>query len=217
MPVPAEFSTTTETSRLHSINPDILKSRRQEVVLEYATLATNNTNLKGNVLKIKFTKLKKKVEVIGWLWVGLLNGHPLRCFLLVVSFNVSFSDMEFLEVLTEGLNRVLLVRGGGREVITIYSWRRSPIPPPPRRPPCPGLPPPLLIPGAVFSPSLCFVHFCRDLCGSWAAAPLSSFQTNQMLLTFFCFPACVPSLALKRVRRRRRGVSVHACVRLCSL
>uniref|UniRef100_A0AAR2KBV7 Solute carrier family 12 member 5a n=1 Tax=Pygocentrus nattereri TaxID=42514 RepID=A0AAR2KBV7_PYGNA len=29
--------------------------------------------------------------------------------------------MEFLEVLTEGINRVLLVRGGGREVITIYS------------------------------------------------------------------------------------------------
>lgn len=36
-------------------------------------------------------------------------------------FNTSLSDMEFLEVLTEGLNRVLLVRGGGREVITIYS------------------------------------------------------------------------------------------------
>lgn len=33
--------------------------------------------------------------------------------------------MEFLEVLTEGLNRVLLVRGGGREVITIYSWKNS--------------------------------------------------------------------------------------------
>ncbi|XP_056376160.1 solute carrier family 12 member 7 isoform X2 [Hyla sarda] len=29
--------------------------------------------------------------------------------------------MEFLEVLIEGLNRVMLVRGGGREVITIYS------------------------------------------------------------------------------------------------
>ncbi|XP_075044934.1 solute carrier family 12 member 4 isoform X2 [Mixophyes fleayi] len=29
--------------------------------------------------------------------------------------------MEFLEVLTEGLEKVLLVRGGGREVITIYS------------------------------------------------------------------------------------------------
>ena len=33
-----------------------------------------------------------------------------------------WSDMEFLEVLTEGLERVLLVRGGGSEVITIYSW-----------------------------------------------------------------------------------------------
>ncbi|XP_054719060.1 solute carrier family 12 member 6-like [Uloborus diversus] len=29
--------------------------------------------------------------------------------------------MEFIEVLTEGLERVLMVRGGGREVITIYS------------------------------------------------------------------------------------------------
>lgn len=36
-------------------------------------------------------------------------------------FNPSLPDMEFLEVLTDGLNRVLLVRGGGREVITIYS------------------------------------------------------------------------------------------------
>lgn len=32
--------------------------------------------------------------------------------------------MEFLEVLTEGLEKVLMVRGGGREVITIYSWTR---------------------------------------------------------------------------------------------
>jgi hypothetical protein len=32
-----------------------------------------------------------------------------------------FADMEFLEVLTEGLERVLMVRGGGQEVITIYS------------------------------------------------------------------------------------------------
>lgn len=33
----------------------------------------------------------------------------------------SCADMEFLEVLTEHLDRALLVRGGGREVITIYS------------------------------------------------------------------------------------------------
>lgn len=37
------------------------------------------------------------------------------------TFTCLFSDMEFLEVLLEGLNRALLVRGGGREVITIYS------------------------------------------------------------------------------------------------
>jgi len=31
------------------------------------------------------------------------------------------TDMEFLEVLTEGMERVLMVRGGGSEVITMYS------------------------------------------------------------------------------------------------
>ena len=31
------------------------------------------------------------------------------------------ADMEFLEVLTEGMERVLMVRGSGSEVITIYS------------------------------------------------------------------------------------------------
>jgi len=31
------------------------------------------------------------------------------------------ADMEFLEVLTEGIERVLMVRGGGSEVITMYS------------------------------------------------------------------------------------------------
>uniref|UniRef100_A0A4W5PP49 Solute carrier family 12 member 4 n=1 Tax=Hucho hucho TaxID=62062 RepID=A0A4W5PP49_9TELE len=41
--------------------------------------------------------------------------------LLVITVLNSGPDMEFLEVLTEGLERVLLVRGGGREVITIYS------------------------------------------------------------------------------------------------
>ena len=39
---------------------------------------------------------------------------------LLVSLTIS-EDMEFLEVLTEGLERVLLVRGGGSDVITIYS------------------------------------------------------------------------------------------------
>lgn len=45
-------------------------------------------------------------------------------FALIYSMSLTrmcLSDMEFLEVLMEGLDRVLLVRGGGREVITIYS------------------------------------------------------------------------------------------------
>lgn len=43
------------------------------------------------------------------------------CSIVVLVFLDSGADMEFLEVLTEHLDRVLLVRGGGREVITIYS------------------------------------------------------------------------------------------------
>ena len=41
--------------------------------------------------------------------------------MLYVSLDDSQSDMEFLDVLTEGLERVLMVRGSGNEVITIYS------------------------------------------------------------------------------------------------
>jgi len=39
----------------------------------------------------------------------------------VIGTDKDASYMEYLEVLTEGLERCLLVRGGGREVITIYS------------------------------------------------------------------------------------------------
>jgi hypothetical protein len=38
-----------------------------------------------------------------------------------ILFKFNFSDMEFIEALTEGLPRVLLVRGTGSEVVTIYS------------------------------------------------------------------------------------------------
>lgn len=70
----------------------------------------------------------------GWLWCGDVNaagsagagdgrngtGPSPRSSMKFVSLD-SCADMEFLEVLTERLDRVLLVRGGGREVITIYS------------------------------------------------------------------------------------------------
>lgn len=50
--------------------------------------------------------------------ISLWSAHN---FLMEKNFLFTIVDMEFLEVLTEGLERVLMVRGGGREVITIYS------------------------------------------------------------------------------------------------
>lgn len=50
-----------------------------------------------------------------------------HCTIISLTFLFSFlvflfhADMEFLEVLTEGLDRVLMVKGCGREVVTIYS------------------------------------------------------------------------------------------------
>ena len=51
----------------------------------------------------------------------LINLHINICLVLRV-----IADMEFVEVLTDGLARVLMVRGAGREVVTIYSWPTFP-------------------------------------------------------------------------------------------
>ena len=47
--------------------------------------------------------------------------EAVHVYLLLLGLTPPTPDMEFLDVLTEGLERVLMVRGGGREVITIYS------------------------------------------------------------------------------------------------
>lgn len=67
----------------------------------------------------KFDVVSKTVYLCEFINLGL-EGQTLfhQCTPLTMMF---LSDMEFLEVLTEGLDRVLLVRGGGCEVITIYS------------------------------------------------------------------------------------------------
>lgn len=54
-----------------------------------------------------------------------LRWHRYGKFLYVTKSGFQIPDMEFLEVLTEGLEKVLMVRGGGREVITIYSWTHT--------------------------------------------------------------------------------------------
>jgi len=44
----------------------------------------------------------------------------LSSFTIIEAF-LLFADMEFIEVLCDGLDRVLLVKGCGYEVVTIYS------------------------------------------------------------------------------------------------
>jgi len=43
------------------------------------------------------------------------------CVAVVSVLTSTVPDMEYIEVLAEGIEHVLMVRGGGREVITIYS------------------------------------------------------------------------------------------------
>ena len=58
------------------------------------------------------------------MWNEFKFGSPLRNFYdktLSENSKVHLPDMEFIEALTEGLRRVVLIRGTGAEVVTIYS------------------------------------------------------------------------------------------------
>lgn len=63
-----------------------------------------------------------------WLWTCRVRRkldkmtHIVRNKYVWIWISKIFLDMEFIEALTEGLPRVLLVRGTGSEVVTIYSW-----------------------------------------------------------------------------------------------
>ena len=47
-----------------------------------------------------------------------LPGAPQEC---ASSYDAAMSYMEYVDVLTENLQRIIMIRGGGREVITIFS------------------------------------------------------------------------------------------------
>ena len=51
--------------------------------------------------------------------VPLINNEQLTNLFNFTAREVSY--MEFLEALTDGIERVLLIHGGGEEVITAYS------------------------------------------------------------------------------------------------
>uniref|UniRef100_A0A3Q3XFK7 Uncharacterized protein n=1 Tax=Mola mola TaxID=94237 RepID=A0A3Q3XFK7_MOLML len=79
-----------------------------------STLATPNPELTQNMTSMRLNGVIMKKSKEAKLVLLNMPGPPKNRM-----GNENY--MEFLEVLTEGLNRVLLVRGGGREVITIYS------------------------------------------------------------------------------------------------
>ena len=51
----------------------------------------------------------------------VIHASTIHLHVNIVVLNLPFTDMEFVEALTEGVSRVVLVRGGGHEVVTIYS------------------------------------------------------------------------------------------------
>ncbi|XP_073514060.1 solute carrier family 12 member 4 [Phyllobates terribilis] len=90
------------------------KNNSSEHFRDLANLKPNQSNVRRMHTAVKLN------EVI------VTRSHDSKLVLLNMPGPPKNSDgdenyMEFLEVLTEGLERVLLVRGGGREVITIYS------------------------------------------------------------------------------------------------
>lgn len=97
---------------------EVIVKKSQEAKLVLLNMPGPPRNRTGEENCILFSSKKKKVKLLpACVWQGRLS---CKCQSLPLDFR--HTDMEFLEVLTEGLNRVLLVRGGGREVITIYSW-----------------------------------------------------------------------------------------------
>ncbi|KAM4017753.1 LOW QUALITY PROTEIN: solute carrier family 12 member 4 [Anomaloglossus baeobatrachus] len=90
------------------------KNNLSEHFRDLANIKPNQSNIRRMHTAVKLN------EVI------VTRSHDAKLVLLNMPGPPKNSDgdenyMEFLEVLTEGLERVLLVRGGGREVITIYS------------------------------------------------------------------------------------------------
>ena len=98
----------------------ILEIAAQEILIEKVSSIMIS-------LDMEFLEMltKEIFEIFGnilWITLNLTLSSPQAYFVNIFkSYSANSSDMEFLEVLTEGLERVLMVRGGGREVITIYS------------------------------------------------------------------------------------------------
>jgi len=92
------------------------KSNNHKEFKSIDTITPENANVKRMHTAVKLNEAIVAKSHDSKLVILNLPGPP-----KVVGKDMDCSYMEFLEVLTEGLERVLMVRGGGREVITIYS------------------------------------------------------------------------------------------------
>ena len=98
----------------------ILELAAHEILIE--KVSTTMISLDMEFLEVLTKEIFEIFGNILWISLNITLPPPQTYFVNIFkSYSANSSDMEFLELLTEGLERVLMVRGGGREVITIYS------------------------------------------------------------------------------------------------
>ncbi|KAH0949118.1 hypothetical protein HN011_009988, partial [Eciton burchellii] len=109
----AENRENTEKEAKESNTPE---NKSQSPEVKKPTITPDEGDVRRMHTSLKLNEVIRKMSSEAQLVILNLPGPPRD-----TRMERESSYMEFLEVLTEGLERVLMVRGSGREVITIYS------------------------------------------------------------------------------------------------
>ncbi|XP_050454896.1 solute carrier family 12 member 6 isoform X3 [Cataglyphis hispanica] len=92
------------------------ENKNQSPEVKKPTITPDESDVRRMHTSLKLNEVIRKMSSEAQLVILNLPGPPRD-----TKMERESNYMEFLEVLTEGLERVLMVRGSGREVITIYS------------------------------------------------------------------------------------------------
>ncbi|XP_072743132.1 solute carrier family 12 member 6 isoform X4 [Anoplolepis gracilipes] len=92
------------------------ENKTQSPEVKKPTITPDESDVRRMHTSLKLNEVIRKMSSEAQLVILNLPGPPRD-----TKMERESNYMEFLEVLTEGLERVLMVRGSGREVITIYS------------------------------------------------------------------------------------------------
>ncbi|XP_018363501.1 PREDICTED: solute carrier family 12 member 4 isoform X3 [Trachymyrmex cornetzi] len=95
---------------------DAQENKNQSPEIKKPTITPDEGDVRRMHTSLKLNEVIRKMSSEAQLVILNLPGPPRD-----TRMERESNYMEFLEVLTEGLERVLMVRGSGREVITIYS------------------------------------------------------------------------------------------------